>query len=193
MEGKKPNVLVFVIVGILVLGGAAAFFLLGGDDSVETDPTVSTQEIDIEVIEGSESGLNDELEDSFRLSDGFPSDLPLSGGTLTISTSDSINHSAQISVIASLQEAREWYSNALIENGWEIAEISEYDIPLDGPGGVPPENSPNEEYIPEDNLFNIIEMTFEKMDGERKGDLTITANPYSSTVNVHIREILMNL
>lgn len=179
-KGKKPIILILIIVCLVLVGAVAAFLLLGEDDAVDTDPTQDAQELDItdidpedvNIIEGSESGLNEELEDAFKLSEEFPQDLPLSGGTLTTSTSDSINHSAQISVVASLQEAREWYSSALTENGWEITDVSEY--------------SP-EEMID----IDVVEMTFEKADEERIGDLAITANPYTSTVNIHIREVLM--
>lgn len=181
MEKKKSIAPILVILCLLLVGGVAAFLLLGDEDVVDTDPTEEAQgfdmdEIDpedINVIEGSESGLNDELEDAFKLSEEFPQDLPLSGGTLTIAISDSINHSAQISVVASLEEAREWYTTALTDDGWEITDVSEY--------------SP-EEMIE----IDIVEMTFEKADEGRTGDLAITANPYTSTVNIHIREILMS-
>ena len=204
-EEKKPKNTLFIIlilVFILLIGGVAAFFLLGEEEDVEVADTETPTEFqedivrdiqpeDVTVIEGTQLGLNDELEDDFKLPENFPQDLPLSGGTLIIVSSDSLNHNAQITVRASLSEAQEWYTSALTQNGWDITEVIDYS---------PMDMLEEEDYMPgeaereilEMEGFDIVEMTFEKADEGRRGDLTITAVPYSQTVNVSIREILAN-
>jgi hypothetical protein len=144
------------------------------DDSTETEePDSSEEESESEdeftLKKSTEQGVDGELESESMLSDRFPEDIPLSGGKITASSYSDLNIIAELDVNTEIEEVKEWYLDALRENGWEITSQSE-DEPVEN--------------------WTAIKIAFQSADGERRGDINIEQTPYTEIPHVRIRELL---
>lgn len=140
-----------------------------GEESETSESEESEEEDEFLLKKSTEQGLDGELESSDILSEEFPNDLPLSGGKLTASSHDDRRIVAELDVDATVGDIKEWYVEALRDEGWEITSQSETE-PIEG--------------------FVSVEVSFQSADGERTGDLKIEQIPYTQIPHVTIRELL---
>ena len=144
--GKIVMIVLAVVLVILLLCGGVAFFAYrSATDRVEEVTDVWEQigqevEKEMEEIEQfEEETWEDEAEESEYpkvdgelleqnlLSDRFPEDIPLSGGTIRDSSFDNWFVSVNIMTSSSVEEAFLWYEETMEETDWVITSKSRQD------------------------------------------------------------------
>ncbi len=136
-------ILVILLVIALLCGGIALFVYRGVSDRVEEAEDV-WREIEQEVerteqeweefeepeVEETESELpkvSNSLEARDLLSDRFPGDIPLSGGKIRESSFDNWSVSVVIMTSSSVEDAYQWYEEAMGGTDWIITSKSRQD------------------------------------------------------------------
>jgi cytoskeletal protein RodZ len=191
-EKKKSNIILYIVLGIvalLVVAGIVAFFVVKGlfkkgvdylqdsqdqieevvDDSNQEDEDENDSEDEWQLEKSTNNGVDDDLESEDMLTSKFPDDIPLSGGRVKSSSYDDLTIDAVLDVDNTVDEIKEWYVEALQENGWIITSQSQ-DEPLEG--------------------WETVDISFESEDGERRGSVEITLADYQSIPTVTVTEIL---
>jgi hypothetical protein len=181
--------IVLGIVALLVVAGIVAFFVVKGlfkkgvdylqdsqdqieevvDDSNQEDEDENDSEDEWQLEKSTNNGVDDDLESEDMLTSKFPDDIPLSGGRVKSSSYDDLTIDAVLDVDNTVDEIKEWYVEALQENGWIITSQSQ-DEPLEG--------------------WETVDISFESEDGERRGSVEITLADYQSIPTVTVTEIL---
>lgn len=174
--------LVLIVLGGLAIAGVSFFSKVteefdGLETVIEEEYTEENEESETAEEENeeflykksTEQGLDGDLESSDMLTDNFPEDIPLSGGKITASSRNDLKIVAELDVDATLEEVKQWYVDELRNEGWEISSQSE--------------SEPIEDWL-------SVDISFESVDGERRGDITIEQTPYTAIPHVRIRELL---
>jgi cytoskeletal protein RodZ len=191
-EKKKSKVVLYIVLGIvalLVVAGIVAFFVVKGlfkkgvdylqdsqdqieeviDDSNEEGEDENDSEEEWQLEKSTENGVDDSLESKDMLTSKFPDDIPLSGGKVKSSSYDDLTIDVVLDIDNTVDEIKEWYVEALQENGWIITSQSQ-DEPLEG--------------------WETVEISFESEDGERHGSIEIMLADYQTIPTVTVTEIL---
>ena len=118
---------------ILIITGVVSTDFFGYSETEEVEQELkyfeSEEEEELPLVETdqglmfermTEFGLEDELERTDIMLEGFPSEIPLPGGTLISSSETIIDVSIQMEVNSTAQEAFDWFVNAFSQEGWTI-------------------------------------------------------------------------
>lgn len=123
---------IFLVTGlVLIISGVIStdFFNYSAEEQDNDYNSFETEEEEITMVEtedglvfekNTENGLEDELERTDLILEGFPEEILLSGGTVLSSSDTGMDISVAIEVNATAQETFNWYVNNFAEQNSEI-------------------------------------------------------------------------